>query len=82
MALMPVDQALARILDGAEPCGEHETLPLAQCFNRVLARDLKALRTHPPFAASAMDGYAVRAADAPAGACSQAPGRIGCGTWF
>src|SRR5690606_38408154 len=29
----------------------------------VLAAPLPALRTHPPFAASAMDGYAVRAAD-------------------
>ena len=30
---------------------------------RVLAYDLKALRTQPPADVSAMDGYAVRAAD-------------------
>ena len=48
MALMPVDDALARILVGAAPRGEPEMLPLAQCFDRVLAQDLAALRTHPP----------------------------------
>jgi molybdopterin molybdotransferase len=50
------------ILEGANPAGEEE-LPLADAAWRVLARDLTALRTQPPFAASAMDGYAVRQAD-------------------
>jgi molybdopterin molybdotransferase len=40
-----------------------EELPLDACHGRTLAGDLAALRTQPPFAASAMDGYAVRAAD-------------------
>jgi molybdopterin molybdotransferase len=62
MALMPVDEALARILDGAAASDETEMLGLADSGGRVLARDLLALRTQPPFAASAMDGYAVRAA--------------------
>jgi molybdopterin molybdotransferase len=44
------------------PADETEMLGLATAADRVLARDLLALRTHPPFAASAMDGYAVRAA--------------------
>jgi molybdopterin molybdotransferase len=60
--LLPVDEALARLLAGAEP-GAAETVPLAEAAGRVLAEPLKALRTQPPFPASAMDGYAVRAAD-------------------
>ena len=51
-----------RLLEGAEPVGA-ETVPLADAAGRVLAEPLKALRTQPPFDASAMDGYAVRAAD-------------------
>ncbi|MDP2733035.1 MAG: molybdopterin molybdotransferase MoeA [Hoeflea sp.] len=79
MGLMPVDEALARILDGAAPDKEPEMLPLSQCPGRVLARDLKALRTHPPFAASAMDGYAVRAAEASAGAILTLEGESAAG---
>lgn len=62
MTLLPVAEALARLLDGAEP-GPAETVPLHEAAGRVLAAPLKALRTQPPFPASAMDGYAVRAAD-------------------
>ena len=40
-----------------------ERIPLAECRGRTLAADIAALRTQPPFPASAMDGYAVRAAD-------------------
>jgi molybdopterin molybdotransferase len=60
--LLPVDEALARILDGAGP-GEAETVQLSEAAGRVLAAPVKALRTQPPFDASAMDGYAVRASD-------------------
>jgi len=62
MALLPVDEALKRILRGAKPLPD-ETVPLAEALGRVLARPLKARRDQPPFAASAMDGYAVRADD-------------------
>ncbi|MDP3899246.1 MAG: molybdopterin molybdotransferase MoeA, partial [Mesorhizobium sp.] len=62
MALMPVDEALARLLDGAARLPA-ETVPVAEAAWRVLAGPLTALRTQPPFDASAMDGYAVRAAD-------------------
>ena len=82
MALMPVDDALARILVGAAPRGEPEMLPLSQCFDRVLAQDLAALRTHPPFEASAMDGYAVRAEDAVAGATLKLQGESAAGHGF
>ncbi len=40
-----------------------ETVPLAQANGRVLATPVKAQRDQPPFAASAMDGYAVASAD-------------------
>ena len=63
MALMPVADALAAILAGAEPLPE-EMITLDAAHHRVLARDVAARRTQPPQAMSAMDGYAVRAADA------------------
>ena len=63
MALMPVADALAAILASAEPLGE-EMVALDAAYHRVLARDVAALRTQPPQAMSAMDGYAVRASDA------------------
>ena len=63
MALMPVTEALLAVLAGAEPLPE-EMVPLDAAHRRVLARDVAALRTQPPQAMSAMDGYAVRSADA------------------
>ncbi|MCT7375355.1 gephyrin-like molybdotransferase Glp [Chelativorans salis] len=62
MALLPVDEALERILDGLGPLAT-EDVPLTEAADRVLAAPLKARRTQPPFNASAMDGYAVRAVD-------------------
>jgi molybdopterin molybdotransferase len=62
MALMPVEEAKARILKGARAL-PRETVALHQCAGRVLAGDIKARRDQPPFPASAMDGYAVRFAD-------------------
>lgn len=62
MSLISVDEALARLLADVEPVGA-ERLPLEAANGRVLAADLAATRTQPPFAASAMDGYAVRAED-------------------
>ena len=63
MALMPVADALAAILAGADPMPE-EMVALDAAYHRTLARDVAARRTQPPQAMSAMDGYAVRAADA------------------
>src|SRR5438445_2715453 len=60
---MPVADALAAILAGAEPLPE-EMAALDTAWHRVLARDVAARRTQPPQAMSAMDGYAVRASDA------------------
>lgn len=68
--LLPVAEALARVLDGitALPI---ERVPVAQAHGRVLAEDLVALRTQPPAAVSAMDGYAVKGDDVAA-----APARL------
>src|ERR1700680_4167474 len=60
---MPVTEALSAVLAGAEPLSE-EMVALDAAPHRVLARDVAALRTQPPQAMSAMDGYAVRSADA------------------
>jgi molybdopterin molybdotransferase len=62
MALLSVADALARVLDGAAPL-PREDAPLIEAYGRVLADDVKALRTQPPADLSAMDGYAARAAD-------------------
>jgi molybdopterin molybdotransferase len=62
--LLPVDDARAAMLAqvAALPA---ETVPIAEAHGRVLAEDVAAVRDQPPFAASAMDGWAVRSADAP-----------------
>lgn len=48
--------ALTRVMD-------IEEVPLRAAAGRVLARDVIAARTQPPFAASSMDGYALRRAE-------------------
>ena len=63
MSLLSVEDATAQLLDGVDALAG-ESVGLDAALGRVLAVDLAATRTQPPFAASAMDGYAVRAADA------------------
>jgi molybdopterin molybdotransferase len=67
--LMPVEVALARLLDMADASRivERERLPLAQVQGRVLADDLLSTLDLPPWPNSAMDGYALRVADGNAG---------------
>jgi molybdopterin molybdotransferase len=62
VALMSVAEALRRVLANAEPLPAEMT-PLLEAHGRVLTSDIVALRTQPPADVSAMDGYAVRAAD-------------------
>ena len=62
MALIPVEEARARILKNVKPLPA-AGVTLEQALGRVLAKPLKAIRNQPPFDASAMDGYAVIAAD-------------------
>jgi molybdopterin molybdotransferase len=62
VALISVAEALDHVLAHAAPLAAEE-VPLEAAAGRVLALDLKARRTQPPADVSAMDGYAVRAAD-------------------
>ncbi len=60
--MISVEEALARITAAFRPLAV-ETLGLGEALGRVLAEDVVARVTQPPHAVSAMDGYAVRAAD-------------------
>jgi molybdopterin molybdotransferase len=62
-AMITVEEALARVLASAEAPLDEEKVAIAASYGRVLAHSLMALRTQPPFPNSAMDGYALRAAD-------------------
>src|ERR1700691_6585642 len=62
-ARMTGEEALARGIACGAPPLEEEKVAREQACGRVLVRDLGALRPQPPFPNSAMDGYALRAAD-------------------
>src|SRR6478735_4541153 len=64
-SLLSVDDARKSILDRVRPLPP-ESVALAQAAGRVLAQDAFAAVDLPPFPSSAMDGFAVRAADTPA----------------
>ena len=64
--MITVAEAKARILDNLETVGG-ETVSLADALGRVLAEDVTARLTRPERDTSAMDGYALRAADLDAG---------------
>lgn len=65
MKLLTVEAARARMLAHVAALPS-ETIPLEAALGRVLAESVSASRDQPPFAASAMDGWSVRAADTPA----------------
>lgn len=64
MKLLPVTEARARML-AAVSALPAESVPIEASIGRVLAEDVTAVRDQPPFAASAMDGWAVRTSDTP-----------------
>ena len=70
--MLTVEQALHRILADV-PRQPAEDVPLAEAYGRVLAADVVSRVAVPPWDNSAMDGYAVRAADTPA--------PCGCSRW-
>ena len=76
--MITVDAAQALCLELVRPLAA-ETVPLAQASGRVLARDVRAARAQPPFAASAMDGYAVRDLDCKPGAFLTVVGEAAAG---
>lgn len=61
--LPPYEEALRRVLEHVHPLGRVEQVSLADSAGRILADDVRADRDYPPFNRSAMDGYALRAAD-------------------
>ena len=80
--MIPVADAVARITDAFAPLPA-ETVPLAAAHGRVLAADIVARITQPPFAVSAMDGYAARATDiAEVPATLRQIGRVPAGARF
>ena len=74
-SMITVEEALKRVLASAETPLEEEKVALQAAYGRVLAHDLKALRTQPPFPNSAMDGYALRSADAASAPATLSVGR-------
>jgi molybdopterin molybdotransferase len=62
--LLSIEEALERVLARARAL-EAERVPVAGAAGRFLAADVRATVDLPPFASSAMDGYAVRAGDTP-----------------
>jgi len=70
--MISVREALGCIAAAFAPL-EVETVPLAEALGRVLAENVAARLSQPPVAVSAMDGYAVRAAD-----ISSLPARLHC----
>lgn len=64
MALLPFSEAKSALLASARVIAEVEEIDLAEAFARVLAADQVSPITVPPFSNAAMDGYALRAADA------------------
>ena len=64
MSLPSVEQARAAMLAWAQVLPA-ETVALVDAVGRTLAEDVHAVRDQPPYPASAMDGWAVAAADIP-----------------
>ena len=73
-SLIKVEDALNRILSKVTPV-DSELVPLAESFGRVLAKPIVSEVNVPPFANSAMDGYAIVAADS-TDAADQSPVRL------
>ncbi len=79
--LLSVDEALARLLAGAVPVAQTEQVPTLEATGRVLAQAQVSALDVPPMDNSAMDGYALRLADArAAGARLRVSQRIAAGS--
>ncbi|MEM6741581.1 MAG: gephyrin-like molybdotransferase Glp [Pseudomonadota bacterium] len=79
--MISTDDALAHLF-GLVSTFDAERVPLRQAVGRVLAGDMVATRAQPPFAASAMDGYAARQDDVHAGAELRVIGEAPAGAAF
>ncbi|MEM9639283.1 MAG: molybdopterin molybdotransferase MoeA, partial [Pseudomonadota bacterium] len=79
--MISVAEALTHLFDLVEPLSE-ETVPLRQAAGRVLAREVTASRTQPPFDASSMDGYALRRTEVEPDAMFKVVGEAAAGHAF
>ncbi len=79
--MISVEDARALLFDLVEPLPA-ETVPLASAAGRILAQDLVATRNQPPFAASSMDGYAVKSAEVELHAMFKVVGEAAAGQRF
>jgi molybdopterin molybdotransferase len=80
--VISVAEALERVLGSIAAPTEAEIVPIGRAGGRTLAADVAALRTQPPFDASAMDGYALRSVDAAPGATLAVIGESAAGRGF
>jgi molybdopterin molybdotransferase len=62
VSLIPIAEARQLVLDSVRPLPA-EAVPIVQAMDRVLAEDVRARSDVPPFACSAMDGYAIQAGE-------------------
>ena len=79
--MISVEDARALLLDLVAPLPA-ETVPLSEAAGRFLAHDVSATRDQPPFAASSMDGYAVKAAEVALDAMFRVVGEAAAGNRF
>ncbi|TRZ93828.1 MAG: molybdopterin molybdenumtransferase MoeA, partial [Rhodocyclaceae bacterium] len=63
--MLDFDDALCRLLAGAMPVRETESVPTQSAAGRILAQGLRSALDVPPLDNTSMDGYAVRCADVP-----------------
>lgn len=77
--MTPLEQALPALLDDARTVGELVAVPVGEALQRVLHAPVVAPLDVPPWDNSAMDGFAVRAAEASAGALLPVSQRIAAG---
>ncbi|AMG32037.1 molybdopterin molybdotransferase [Grimontia hollisae] len=61
--LMPIPTAITTLLENTTPLTQTEVVSLVDAQNRITAEDIRSPLNVPPFANSAMDGYALRIAD-------------------
>ncbi|WP_409308851.1 molybdopterin molybdotransferase MoeA [Pectobacterium sp. B1J-3] len=80
--LLPLEQALKMILDQVSPIPETENISLYDATDRITAHPITSPISVPPFANSAMDGYAVRCADLVASAPLTVAGKAFAGAPF
>ena len=77
--LLALEQALERLMTSARPLQDTETVPIESALGRVLAAPVVSGVNVPPWANSAMDGYALNSGDFSAGTRLRVSQRIPAG---